>query len=260
MSSVDLQKILRISLVDLLYRTKQSIPFPLSAEDMYRSAFHPSTQLADAMTHRHNLRTYNIFLKPLPFNIYALSRQGSVVCYSMLSASEVQTQLHHPQPDVEFIDTKLLWVRHDEEVPIPKTSVLGKGPAFFVLGDPIRNDSRLLEWYAAVKKHDALLATCVGIVYQLAELFPRPRYVPYVFPELMRIVPAAFPDARDSSQTNQVQAKTIAFLRKRIDEAFGTEAVSKKQFIELITSATLLSPTARVKAWINEPHWGVDDV
>lgn len=222
-----------MELVDMLPRLRQSIPFPVDLEKLYRAAF-PS-QIGKWFWERvpSDLQPYNVAYR----NLLRITARQEVIHFNLTDPAAID-DWREANPNMPF------WVRMENSPVCPSSKMEP-----FLLSEAVRTDPALQEWYYSADKLDTEIRYFTQKIYAISPLFSNRTDIALAWPEAVQAVPTIISGLRVSTTAMlSKQGPRIHGIRTRINEHLPP--VEMARLIEMLATATLLPPKFRLAAWV----------
>lgn len=220
----------RTALTEMLPRLRQALPLPVAPEDLYRSAF-PEKRLADWCMAPIETDFRNM---ALPYrNLTKCVHRTALVHFCLNTEEELDAM-------TDDSVRELMWVAFPRHVAAP----LDIGA--LIVGEPLRNDPRMLDWYNAATALDESINEMTTLVYQIVMHLSNASEVALAWPEVVTAVPSIVPP----SAKLRVAARSprIPKLRREIQRAFPPDKMEKLS--NMLATAIMLPQSYTLRAWV----------
>lgn len=230
--SESLRSTLRMELVDLLPRLRQTLPFPLEPEKVYMGAF-PS-QMGRWFWERvpSDLQLYSVAYR----NLMRIAARQEIIHFNITAPSAID-DWKEVNPDQPF------WIRVTDSPVCPSSKLTP-----FLLEESVRTDPSLQKWYRDAERLDVEIRYFADKIYAVAPLFANRTDVALAWPEVVQAVPAIISGLRTSLAGQLRRATRIEGIREKIDHRIPPNEMAR--LTEMLATATLLPSNVQLTAWI----------
>jgi len=230
--SESLRATLRMELVDLLPRLRQTLPFPLDPARVYMGAF-PS-QVGRWFWERvpADLQPYNVAYR----NLLRITARQEIIHFNITDPSAID-DWKEVNPDQPF------WIRMTNSPVCPSSKLTP-----FLLDESVRTDPSLHKWYRDAERLDVEIRHFSDRIYSVAPLFANRTDVALAWPEVVQAVPAIISGLRLSLAGQVRRATRIEDIRGKINQRIAANEMAR--LTDMLATATLLPSNVKLNAWI----------